>query len=442
MIIKELVLKGFRRFRDDKVTLGPGFTVLAGDNEAGKSTLLEALLAVLYASPKSRARTVDEWTSWGAQERPRLTLLYESDGVEFRLEKDFEAGTASLANTATGESLTDEKKINSALAEQIGIGDRDLFLATACVRHDEIGDISSGAVEIKDRLQQVMTGSREDVSAQGVLKAVNDKIAELNRGMERPASKPGMRRILADSVTTLAQKSIEKRQDAERHWAAVESLSRTEQEIDRIQSELQSRKSLLDKNRRFVTGRERLDALGREFHEIESRLARIREIEDDRARAVGRSANLVVFASAPDALAEIARIEGAIEEFRQTEELEKARMADAPKKRGGAGRIIIGGIGLALFAAGAYLGYTTDPYLYLVAAAGAALAGYSIAGLSSRSGDEIQGLVRMRAEEMHSRAEAAEAERRGIFGRFGVGSPTELQEGYRLYQEAASVHDR
>lgn len=442
MIIKELGLKGFKRFRDNKVALGPGFTVLAGDNEAGKSTLLEALLAVLYASPKSRARTVDEWISWGSEERPGLSLLYEVDGIEFRLEKDFEAGTVSLTNTATGESLADEKKVNNTVAEQIGIGDRDLFLATACVRHDELGEISSGAAEIKDRLQEVMTGSREDVSAQGVLKALNDKIAEINRGMERPATKPGVRRALADSVAGLTQRSREKRQEAERHWGAVESLARINQEIDRIRAEHQSRKSLLEKNRRFMAGRDRLDALSKEFREVESRLGRIREIEEDRARAASRNSNLSAFATAPDALAELARIDGAIEEFRQAEELEKARMADAPRQRRGAGRIIMGVVGLALFATGVYLGYEKDPYLYLVAAAGAALAGYSVAGLSSGAGDEIQSLVRMRAEEMRSRAEAAEVERRSILERYHAASLTELQEGYRLYQEAASGHDR
>lgn len=42
-IIRKVVLKNFRRFRDTTVEFAPGLNILVGDNEAGKSTVLEAI---------------------------------------------------------------------------------------------------------------------------------------------------------------------------------------------------------------------------------------------------------------------------------------------------------------------------------------------------------------------------------------------------------------
>lgn len=42
-VIQKVVLKNFRRFRDTIVEFAPGMNILVGDNEAGKSTLLEAV---------------------------------------------------------------------------------------------------------------------------------------------------------------------------------------------------------------------------------------------------------------------------------------------------------------------------------------------------------------------------------------------------------------
>lgn len=441
MIINELKLKGFKQFRDTVITLGPGLTILMGGNEAGKSTLLEALLAVLFASPKSRAKGVEEWITWGAAERPDVSLRYAVDGVEFRLDKDFEAGTVSLENMSTGESLTDEKRVHATVADQLGVGSRDLFLGTVCVRHDELAGIATGAGEIKDRLQKVLTGG-QDVSARKMLKALEDRIAEINRGMDRPAAKPGIRRSLVDKMETLAHRDSETRGEAQRHRRAAESLTRIDEEVSGIQAALRSKKDLLDKNRRFLEGSTRLESLGKEFREIESRLSRIREIEEDRARASSRGANLAVFATVPDALAEIARIDGVIEEFRHAEGLEMGRFSTAPAPRRGVARTLAGIAGVVLLAAGAWFGYAVNPLYYLLAAVGAALVGYTIAKGVSGAEDDIQGLVRMRAEEMHARATTAEAERRKVLDRYGVASLSELQERYRLYQEAASGHDR
>jgi len=42
-VIQKVVLKNFRRFRDTKIEFSPGLNILVGDNEAGKSTVLEAV---------------------------------------------------------------------------------------------------------------------------------------------------------------------------------------------------------------------------------------------------------------------------------------------------------------------------------------------------------------------------------------------------------------
>lgn len=42
-VIRKVVLKNFRRFRDTTVEFAPGLNILVGDNEAGKSTVLEAI---------------------------------------------------------------------------------------------------------------------------------------------------------------------------------------------------------------------------------------------------------------------------------------------------------------------------------------------------------------------------------------------------------------
>ncbi len=47
MYIKEMRVFGFKRFSKLQVELSPGINIVVGDNDAGKSTLLEVITAVL-----------------------------------------------------------------------------------------------------------------------------------------------------------------------------------------------------------------------------------------------------------------------------------------------------------------------------------------------------------------------------------------------------------
>lgn len=47
MKIKQLIIKGFKRFKNFTIRFNDDLTIIVGENEAGKSTILEALDAVL-----------------------------------------------------------------------------------------------------------------------------------------------------------------------------------------------------------------------------------------------------------------------------------------------------------------------------------------------------------------------------------------------------------
>lgn len=47
MHIKELRVFGFKRFREASISFSEGINIVVGDNDSGKSTLLEAVTAVI-----------------------------------------------------------------------------------------------------------------------------------------------------------------------------------------------------------------------------------------------------------------------------------------------------------------------------------------------------------------------------------------------------------
>ena len=62
MYIKEMRVFGFKRFSKLQVELSPGINIVVGDNDAGKSTLLEVITAVLDGQYRgtSLARNLSE----------------------------------------------------------------------------------------------------------------------------------------------------------------------------------------------------------------------------------------------------------------------------------------------------------------------------------------------------------------------------------------------
>jgi len=93
VIITECVLHGFKGFvAPFTLRLKPGLNLVTGGNESGKSTLCEAILSALFASPSSSA-----FLNWDYPEACRILLVISTPRGRFRTLKDFIRRSADLS---------------------------------------------------------------------------------------------------------------------------------------------------------------------------------------------------------------------------------------------------------------------------------------------------------------------------------------------------------
>lgn len=119
MKIRHIEIENFRRFREPVIVseIGDGLTVLAGDNEAGKSTLLRALQAALFDRHnigKSVART---FLPFQSEVQPLVTLEFECGGVSYRLRKGFYQKPFAELKQTSGTALYKDAEAEEKLQE-------------------------------------------------------------------------------------------------------------------------------------------------------------------------------------------------------------------------------------------------------------------------------------------------------------------------------------
>ncbi len=175
MIITECILHGFKRFAEPfTLRLKPGINLVTGGNESGKSTLWQAILSALFASPSSSA-----FLNWSHPEVCRILLIFSTPRGRFRAVKDFGRQSAELFtwNPAQATFLStaqDPSHVTSLLSEELG-GVTEAVYRTLCVLqppprlsilsapdlppsvHSSTTEISPGnsREKQKDRLQQL-----------------------------------------------------------------------------------------------------------------------------------------------------------------------------------------------------------------------------------------------------------------------------------------------
>jgi len=177
----QLRVRGFRRLKDLVVDLDHDRLLVVGPNEAGKSTLMEALLSGLYGLAPTRRgsghsaalRAVQPWTGEAAALALRLRL---DDGREVEVDWDFSAERTRVIDHARGEDITAD--FAPGTHGWIDVGEKLLalpagvFRQVTCVGEGQLASLNDEA-EIRQAVLR-LTDSGVDVLVEQALARLDD----------------------------------------------------------------------------------------------------------------------------------------------------------------------------------------------------------------------------------------------------------------------------
>ncbi len=320
MRIRRIEVRNFRKLVGPLLIeeLRDGLTVIAGDNEDGKSTLLHALRAALFLKHKSSV--TDELLPFGSKVRPELRLELELGGKPYSLYKAFcqnpraelVTPTGKLEGMAAEEELArllrfetpqkasaDPKSEHQGLCGLLWVTQGESFrnhqTASSLQRdlqsalESEVGSVLTGEIGRKllavfrDRYEQNFGKAgrpREELRKAGEkAELLASRLSDLRRRLGDYESKVDLLGELRDKLRRYAEAGTLAQLQSEllRDETALMSLKEREEALVTVQRELALLRERLDRDRarqqRRRDGRERLRVSEEELLRHEVRLA-------------------------------------------------------------------------------------------------------------------------------------------------------------------------
>jgi DNA repair exonuclease SbcCD ATPase subunit len=145
----------------------PYFTTILGPNEAGKTSILEAIEMGLFT--KVDKHKEPDFMTWGKTEKPVIKLMIEKDGKDMFIERNFQDGKSYMRGE--GIDLKDEKQIE----EILGFNDPDTFRNLLTIKQNEMVNLDSNSIQ--EEMDILVTGGMEGNSVTEILKLLESKLS-------------------------------------------------------------------------------------------------------------------------------------------------------------------------------------------------------------------------------------------------------------------------
>lgn len=236
-MISKISLKNFRQHRELTIDLQPGFTALRGENEAGKSTVLEAILFALFGI---RACRNSDIATWGESDKSvKVELWMTLPGDELHISRSKSAAEINYAGqTVTGQTEC-TKFIESQLQLQPGLGPK-LMVAKQRDIQGVLEQKNGQATELIEDLADLAVIDRIVDKLQAKYPTGNTKLVE-----SRIETATNQIIGYKDAVEQLQQKAADlpSEEDIGRQDTAVDELK---QQIVNLQGELDGAKQERD----------------------------------------------------------------------------------------------------------------------------------------------------------------------------------------------------
>ena len=233
MRLTRIEIVGFGSLQRMELRFGPTMNLIVGPNEAGKSTLQEAIVAGLYGlSSGDRARPglaerADRWRPWEGGDFGLALEVVLEDGAQLRIERDLDAETVRVFDISTGAELGDRFEPDPAGELQVGrqlLGiSRDIYTNTACISRSEVLRLEDAGT-IREAIVALADSAHPDRTAQKVLDRLRQ---ERTHRIGKPRGRSGPLHDLEARLSELERQLAA----AQQARAAVEELAQKRETV-------------------------------------------------------------------------------------------------------------------------------------------------------------------------------------------------------------------
>ena len=262
MILRQLTLCPFAGFAHRVVTFQPGMNVILGENEAGKSTLVQAIKAALFEPTHLGKRDLEKFSHAyfpkGNADQAKILLEFVVGKTQYTLEKTWGVGNSSKLQSNEGELLNDDssvqKKLNELLKLHRGSWEEVLF-----ADQQKMSSTVENIHRNKDQIDRIPTlevksgGLEGDVLAQDLLEVLQAEMQEYRKlwdfNLRGPKDNKGIQSPWERGLGTIIKAYYE----AEKIRAQFNELNDLEVALENVGAqykinglEIQDRKAVID----------------------------------------------------------------------------------------------------------------------------------------------------------------------------------------------------
>lgn len=290
MILRSLELRHFGKFAERTFEFRPGMNLVVGPNEAGKSTLIEAIPAVLFG-----ARNKERFRPWGRQGSCDAALVLEGKGRTLRIERDMLSDQVVLTErddhyhrlyqfegkvSPQGRS-SERGEYLEQLSRLLGVADEEIFRASLFFGQGSLEVSGQGGMAAK--IKTLLSGFVE-VDYDRVLHSLQEDYFAISR--QNPWGKDKTRERELDEVRKRLEQ-LETRWFAEQ--GSLKDLENLRLELAELNRALESGRVDHEKGERYLAWvrkyyeqEEKAALLRRELQRLEQQGDKVADLQDRR----------------------------------------------------------------------------------------------------------------------------------------------------------------
>lgn len=289
MILRSLELRHFGKFPEKTVEFRRGMNLITGPNEAGKSTLIEAIPAVLFG-----VRGKERFRTWGRQGSCEAALVLEGQDRTVRIERDILADQVRLTERddlyhvlyqfegkASPQGRSSERsEYLEQLTRLFGVADEDIFRASLFFGQGSLE--VSGQAGMAAKIKTLLSGFVE-VDYDRVLQSLQEDYFAITR--QNPWGKDKTRDRELDEIRRRLEQ-LEGRWFAEQD--SLRELEILRQELTSLTHGIESDRSDYEKGERYLAWVRRQWELEDKAHQLRRDLQRLDQQDGKKARLLSR----------------------------------------------------------------------------------------------------------------------------------------------------------